>query len=579
MGSKPQFPTNMFAGRPAAKVKPLSQSDGEDLIINYIIEEMRPLSCVEKPAFKNLISGLSLNHINIPCRRTLTKRIDARKTKMIFDIKSVLDKQNFVCTTADIWSSHNKSYMGITVHYIDPTKLERHCLALACRRFKFSHDYLNIARCLNSIHSDFNLTDGKVTHTVTDNASNFGKAFRCFREEISEVPVLGLQHESDTDSENEQDDDDLIVSENILGEDNLQIDTSQALIEDIELPPQMRCASHTLSLLATTDAKKALSDNTYCKAHQTAFKKLNALWVKVSRSTKSSDEVGLILDTKFTIPIITRWNSTYDAVKKVVHIGKNKVNEVCAKLQIGKFSSADFSFLEEYILVMEPIATVLDVLQGEKNCYLGLVLPSLHLMKSKLSKLTHLTYCHSLKVVLLSNLERRFTHIFHIHTSQSKPYILATISHPKFKLNWAWINEEDTRMCKKLFLTECETIRTDNGNSNDTENEGDSSSQSECEDFFSSVLKDKAQIRTSGIATSNVSLAFAYLDSNKTDLSMLHAFPVVKQMFLKYNTTVPSSAPVERMFSSGNLILVPRRCNLGDHMFETLLLLKCNKDV
>ena len=42
-------------------------------------------------------------------------------------------------------------------------------------------------------------------------------------------------------------------------------------------------------------------------------------------------------------------------------------------------------------------------------------------------------------------------------------------------------------------------------------------------------------------------------------------------------TDLSSSAPVERLFSSGSLILSKRRNRLSDKLFETLLMLKINQ--
>jgi len=51
----------------------------------------------------------------------------------------------------------------------------------------------------------------------------------------------------------------------------------------------------------------------------------------------------------------------------------------------------------------------------------------------------------------------------------------------------------------------------------------------------------------------------------------------IKQLFLHYNTTLPSSAPVERLLSAAALILTKKRNRLSDEQFESLLLLKVNK--
>ena len=59
---------------------------------------------------------------------------------------------------------------------------------------------------------------------------------------------------------------------------------------------------------------------------------------------------------------------------------------------------------------------------------------------------------------------------------------------------------------------------------------------------------------------------------------LLNAFPLIKKVFTKFNTTLPSSASVERLFSHAGLIFQPKRQLLSDKNFEQQLLLKLNKN-
>ena len=68
-----------------------------------------------------------------------------------------------------------------------------------------------------------------------------------------------------------------------------------------------------------------------------------------------------------------------------------------------------------------------------------------------------------------------------------------------------------------------------------------------------------------------------YINDTSRDIDSLHCFPLVKKVFVAKNTLLPSSAPLERLFSIGGQILTPRRNGLSDENFEELLMLRANR--
>lgn len=59
---------------------------------------------------------------------------------------------------------------------------------------------------------------------------------------------------------------------------------------------------------------------------------------------------------------------------------------------------------------------------------------------------------------------------------------------------------------------------------------------------------------------------------DETDLSQLESY--IRKLFIKFDAILPSSAPVERIFSFAKMILRPQRQRLSPIMFEKLLVLK-----
>jgi hypothetical protein len=83
---------------------------------------------------------------------------------------------------------------------------------------------------------------------------------------------------------------------------------------------------------------------------------------------------------------------------------------------------------------MAPVANALDHIQGEKQGYLGCLIPTLIVAKKKLVSLQasgNLRFCVPLVEALLLALDKRFGATF-----DDEECLLATAFHPKFRLKW-----------------------------------------------------------------------------------------------------------------------------------------------
>lgn len=190
-------------------------------------------------------------------------------------------------------------------------------------------------------------------------------------------------------------------------------------------------------------------------------------------------------------------------------------------------------------------------------------------------------YSKPLNLCLINSLEKRFDSLFNLNAPKSKDFIRASMSHPKFKSSWVPVRYKD--LCKQLFLNECKLI---NSNSDLTErvSSSDNSDSNSDNDFYSSVwsIPDNPLVynfSNSELASRNSNLiivqALSFLNSKKKELNVLDSFPIVKKVSLKYNTSIPSSAPVERLLRGSIQVLTPRRNRLDDKTFEMLLCCKC----
>ena len=139
----------------------------------------------------------------------------------------------------------------------------------------------------------------------------------------------------------------------------------------------------------------------------------------------------------------------------------------------------------------------------------------------------------------------RFQKVF-----QNDNAIIAAITLSKFQLKWVE-SQSKKDLYKQMLIQEMRSHATDEVVA--VQKSHDQPTKKNKDDFYDFKSDEESE------SQSNVEIeANDYLNNAKT-IESLHRYPVVKRLFLLHNTTLPSSAPVERLFSLSGLVLTPKR--------------------
>ena len=111
------------------------------------------------------------------------------------------------------------------------------------------------------------------------------------------------------------------------------------------------------------------------------------------------------------------------------------------------FRMNEIGFINEYCNAMQPLACALDILQGETNCFIGYLLPTLASLEMKLKPLRpNLKAAAPLVDAILSGVTKRFAGY------PDRPELfLASVTLPQFRLGW--LDESKRSSCRSLLYT------------------------------------------------------------------------------------------------------------------------------
>lgn len=255
------------------------------------------------------------------------------------------------------------------------------------------------------------------------------------------------------------------------------------------------------------------------------------------------------------------------------------------------FTELDRELLAEYVKILKPVAICLDTLQSEGNAYMGILLPHLRLLKDTLESLkTDATIIHGKNLVeyLMDNPDNRaaggrkriafngrFGHLF-----EDEDLLMAVALHPHYKMNVVeYLNPALQDTIKRRIVQEMKAkVGYHNGNGND---DAPVLAHPSTFSYMKAARRPLSQQRNVEEDLEKTLYSWTELDvQNDVPLSP-DMFPMEHReiwvnLFIRYNTPVPSSAAVERLFSIASDIIRPKRSRLTANTFEKLVFLKGN---
>lgn len=397
-------------------------------MLNFVVDSNLAFDTIQKASFKEMLNAVAGKKVSIPSTTVFMNFLKTQYDEMKKKLSEKLNKHKYVCITTDVWSSRAQAYLGMTVHFInDDLVRESYVLSFRQLHKKQTNDVLMAE--IVKVLADYDIKVEKVTHIVTDGGSAFCKAFKVYGrgsdhlvEEVANEP--DAEGEEDVAQFMQYDDGESFFSNIIRFEENEEIDVHNNAAEtndvftteneteneieefddlfeeeyhqpnvvsdnDFILPPHRRCLSHLLNLISNEFEKELNAFQSRSKkALYAALNKLQKLWVLPRKSSYAKTIAKEVLGRLLTLPCETRWNSKYDAIKRVLDL-RPKMNEYVDQLKekiqsatnLQNLTNDDWNVLGAYIKVMEPIAIALDTLQSDKNGDQGIIVPTLITMR------------------------------------------------------------------------------------------------------------------------------------------------------------------------------------------------------
>lgn len=230
--------------------------------------------------------------------------------------------------------------------------------------------------------------------------------------------------------------------------------------------------------------------------------------------------------------------------------------------------------MNQYEKVFGPVAQALDTLQGEYNNSQGRILPVLSSMKRRILEIEDTgNIIKDFKSIILTQIDARFSKYLE-YNSTNKDFILSAVTLPRYKINFI-SSVENKIFANNLLVSECKRLCNENFDS--VADVPENNYRMTDDDDFVILFPTSGNTRRNSIENQIETEVAQYLIDQRKETNILNDYKYIRTVYYKYNATLSSSAPVERVLSQSLMIFTPRRNRISAKNFENTLILNHNR--
>ncbi|EFN71507.1 Zinc finger BED domain-containing protein 1, partial [Camponotus floridanus] len=485
-----------------------------------ICKDLLPISTVEHEGFLTLLKILAPLY-KPPSTKTMTKRLESRHDVMKQAFVKELQDADHYCLTCDNWTdSSNKSYLGVTIHYLQKSsKMKSGCLG--CFPLHEHHTAEYLKQSLQQLFEEFNITTEKLTAIISDGEAAIKKA--CTEIVGKDKHIVCIAH----------------VVAHLLPDALTKFPELTSIIEQIK------------SIVTLIRRSIPASD------------KLRELQLKAGKSEGTA--LSLIQD----VPI--RWTTKVDAIERYMELEPYiyAAMSECAN-PIDVLNREQIKILNDIFPLMKPIRDVIKEISGDSYPTCSIIIPIIHCMRKKIDDVNLQTEIgKNCKIKIQAAISQRFKNFEHVPLLS-----MATILDPRFKK----VHFKDVLAVYPAISRINAKLKDFKSKTPEHLLESQTEKLESIWDFH-----DTLELKQKSISNASKNLELEqYLQleriPRKDDIFMYWksvetTFPSLSKLALRHLSVIGTSVPCERLFSKAGLIKRDNRNRLTSRHLNMLVFL------